>query len=295
MTAQRVPSSDRHSTPSVVRVVWRECVIFLRPPLNPRGAGGADHRSNGQNMRFLGVDVKPQSVQFRIGLYSTDFGTSPPIYRQVCTTMPALRNKRHEAFCVALSGGMSGTQAYLAAGYACSEAAAAVAANRLLKKPVVAARVAELAPRVLEVIAQKTGITLAKVIDELAKIAFCNMLDYIRVGSDGDPYVDFTDLDRDKAAAVGEVVVEDFKDGRGEDARDVRRVRFKLLDKKGALVDIGKHLGGFIERKEVGQPGEFEGATEDELYREIDRAADLRTRRPRGNGTPKAGESERLH
>src|SRR5262249_28053524 len=77
-----------------------------------------------------------------------------------------------------------------------------------------------------------------------------NMDDYMTVGSDGDPFVDLSKLTREQAAAISEVTVEDFKDGRGEEARDVRRVKFKLLDKRAALVDIGKHLGMFKERVE---------------------------------------------
>ena len=41
-------------------------------------------------------------------------------------------------------------------------------------------------------------------------------------------------------------------DGRGEDARDVKRTRFKLADKKAALDDIGRHLGMFTDKIKVG-------------------------------------------
>ena len=71
----------------------------------------------------------------------------------------------------------------------------------------------------------------------------------MRIGSDGDPSLDFSRLSRDHGAALIEVTVEDFKDGRGENARDVRRVKFKLADKRAALVDIGKELGMFIDHK----------------------------------------------
>jgi phage terminase small subunit len=40
-------------------------------------------------------------------------------------------------------------------------------------------------------------------------------------------------------------------DGSGDDAREVKRIRFKLADKRSALVDLGKHLGMFVERKHV--------------------------------------------
>jgi hypothetical protein len=47
---------------------------------------------------------------------------------------------------------------------------------------------------------------------------------------------------------LSEVTVEDFVDGRGEDARAVKRVKFKLHDKRAALVDLGRHLGMFSVR-----------------------------------------------
>src|SRR5712672_3014311 len=66
-----------------------------------------------------------------------------------------------------------------------------------------------------------------------------------------DPVLDWSKLTRDQAAALIEVTVEDFLDGRGEDAREVRKVKFKLADKRGPLVDLGKHLGLFKERVEL--------------------------------------------
>jgi phage terminase small subunit len=96
--------------------------------------------------------------------------------------------------------------------------------------------------------ARRTEITADRVLQELALIGFANMADYMRAGPAGDPVLDFSALTRDQAAALVEVTVEDFVDGRGEDARAVRRVKFKLADKRAALVDMGKHLGMFIER-----------------------------------------------
>ena len=65
-----------------------------------------------------------------------------------------------------------------------------------------------------------------------------------------DAFVDLSTLTRDQAAAIQEVTVEDYKDGRGENARDVRRVKVKLSDKRAALVDMGRHLGMFKELHE---------------------------------------------
>jgi phage terminase small subunit len=170
--------------------------------------------------------------------------------------MPVLQNPKHEKFAQELAKGQHAGKAYALAGYKPSDANA----SKLAKK--VRHRVLEITTKA----AEKTGITVERILNELAKIGFANMQDYMRIGADGDPYTDFSKLTRDQAAAVQEITVEDFKEGRGENARDVRRVRFKLHDKRAALVDMGKHLGMFIERHEHGGVGEFQRLTDQELY-----------------------------
>jgi phage terminase small subunit len=104
--------------------------------------------------------------------------------------------------------------------------------------------VAELT-RVRAEMSRRTEITADAVIAEMAKLGFANMADYMRAQPGGDPYLDFSALTRDQAAALQEVTVEDYVEGRGEDARAVKRVKFKLADKRAALVDLGRHLGVF--------------------------------------------------
>jgi len=127
-----------------------------------------------------------------------------------------------------------------------------------LRKPEISAEIERLqAER-----SKKTQISAERVLTELAKIGFANMADYLRPSEDGDPYLDFSQLTRDQAAALQEVTVEDFKDGRGEDGRDVCRIKFKLADKRAALADIGKHLGMFV--KKVEHRGQIGGQPSDE-------------------------------
>jgi len=53
------------------------------------------------------------------------------------------------------------------------------------------------------------------------------------------------------------VTIEHYVDGRGEDARKVKRIRFRLADKLAALLALGKHLDIFNpERREVTAPAE---------------------------------------
>lgn len=178
---------------------------------------------------------------------------------------------------------LNATQAAIRAGY--SAKTAADIGRQLLRKTPVAVAIAERQ----RALSERTGVTAERVIEELAKIGFANMLDYMRSNPNGDPYLDFSQITREQAAALAEVTVEDFKDGRGEDARDVRRVKFKLHDKRAALVDLGKHLGLFKEKVEV--TGKDGGAVEvqvdaafAELVGALEGAARARASRPRGEG-----------
>jgi hypothetical protein len=92
---------------------------------------------------------------------------------------------------------------------------------------------------------------LDHVVEELATLGFANMDDYVSLTSGGEPFVDLSKLSRHQMAAIQEVTVEDFTDGRGPDVRKVRRVKLKLHDKRGPLVDLGKHFGGFVNRTEL--------------------------------------------
>lgn len=160
--------------------------------------------------------------------------------------MPPLDNAKHEAFARAIVEGKNNREAYRAAGYKGNDAAVDASASRLLSDAKVSARVKELQ----ETAADASVMAAREVLQELTKLARANMADYMRVGPDGDPVLDFGALNRDQAAALVEVTVEDFTDGRGDDARDVRRVKFKLADKRAALVDLGRHHKLFADRIE---------------------------------------------
>lgn len=131
------------------------------------------------------------------------------------------------------------------AGY--SEASAKAIGWENLTKPDIAEAISEARRAAME----RAELTLDQIIAELRLLGFSNMMDYMKPSETGDPYLDFSSLTREQAAALTEVTVEDFKDGRGDDARDVRRVKFKLADKRAALVDLGKHFGAFKDTVDV--------------------------------------------
>jgi len=165
--------------------------------------------------------------------------------------MPVLKNRKHELFAQEVAKGAAGAAAYKKAGYTFKAPDVGMkAASRLLNSVDVQARVKELQTRA----AEKTEITIASVITELAKIGFSNMEAYFRSNEDGDPVLDFSTLTSEQKAAMSEITVETYLEGRGEDARTVKKVKFKLHDKKGALVDIGRHLGAFRDKLEISGP-----------------------------------------
>jgi phage terminase small subunit len=154
-----------------------------------------------------------------------------------------------------LKNGRNGAAAYRAA-YNTAAAPEHVArkAIRLLKHPMIAPIVAEAEAKAQKRVASvidRYAVSKERILEELARMGFANMLDYVRIGDDGDAYVDLSALTRDQASAIAEVTVEDFKDSRGKESRDVRRVRFKLADKRAALMDLAKLAGLVIDKKEV--------------------------------------------
>lgn len=142
-----------------------------------------------------------------------------------------------------------------------------------IKRPLVQAAIAERRKAVM----QRLDISAERVLQEVAKLAFSNMGDYVRITGDGEPYTDLSNVSLDQMAAISEVTTEDFTDGRGDDARDVKKVKIKLYDKLAALEKLMKYHGLFApDRLEVsgpnGKPIQTVGVTVDMTPRE---AADL--------------------
>ena len=108
----------------------------------------------------------------------------------------------------------------------------------------------------LAVVQEETGITLQRVVKEIARLALFDarkMFD-----SDGRP-LSIHELDDDTAAAVAGLDVLEEWDGIGQEKVLRGHVKkWKLADKKGSLDMLMKHLGGYSEDNK--QKGEAEAA-----------------------------------
>jgi phage terminase small subunit len=107
----------------------------------------------------------------------------------------------------------------------------------------------------LEQAVEEIALSEKAVLEELAKLGFSNMLDFITIGPDGLPYHDFSKMTRAQAAAIGELTVETHHeiqpDGEGGKVLvPVRKVKFKLANKTPALDLLGRHFGSWKERIE---------------------------------------------
>ena len=139
---------------------------------------------------------------------------------------------------------LNATQAAIRAGY--SEKAARFTGSENLTKP----NIAEAIQKHLKKRSRRTEVTADKVIAEYALVAFADMADYIDFNSAGNVVLDWSQMPEGATKVISEITQEEFVDGKGEDARPVRRTKFKLHSKMSALNDLAKHLGMFIERHE---------------------------------------------
>lgn len=168
----------------------------------------------------------------------------PPAQTATYSTSPIPGlSGQHAAFFRAYMTHRNATQAAKDAGY--SQKTARHQGARLLANVAIAAEI-----RKADLAAQETfEIDRRRVLQELANLAFANMQNYMRFGEDGEPVLDFSGLTADQAAALQEVTVEEFVDGRS-DKRQVRRVKFKLSDKAKSLELLMRNMGMLVEKHE---------------------------------------------
>lgn len=127
--------------------------------------------------------------------------------------------------------------------------------SRLLREPETRALLAHYRSELMS----KLELSAEMVLRELMKIGFANMQDYAYADEEGNPVFDYASVSRDQAAALAEIQVDEkvLSTPRAKVANEngdasapavlSRRIKFKLHDKRQALVDLGKHLGLFAE------------------------------------------------
>lgn len=131
---------------------------------------------------------------------------------------------------------LNGKQAAIRAGY--SLKTAEVQASRLLSF----AKVRMAIKAAMQARSRRTGITADRVVLELAELAFSNIFDFLEVHADGSVSVDLSRVNRDRAAAVHDIVVQERPKDEGPRGK---LTQIKLCDKLKALDMLARHLGMF--------------------------------------------------
>ena len=148
---------------------------------------------------------------------------------------------------------------------------AAVNGNRLLRN----AKVKDHIDKRMKDREKRTEVTQDKVLQELAKIGFADIKDYLEYKTaktvvqhdeSGEPVIDYQQIvNVIDSKEVDTSVIQEVSIGKDG------TFKFKLYDKQKALVDIGKHLGMFTDKIEVkgnlSVNNPFEGLTTEQLLK----------------------------
>lgn len=78
---------------------------------------------------------------------------------------------------------------------------------------------------------------------ELMRVAVSSPFDFLEFDEDGNTYVDLEKLTAEQARAIGEVTIETYMEGRGENAREVKRIKVKPWNKLEAADKVLRHAG----------------------------------------------------
>lgn len=155
--------------------------------------------------------------------------------------MGILKNQRHELFAQNVAKGMSATEAYREAGYKAHRQSA----HSLLTNPDISARIEELK----KAGAKEAEVTIARVLEEMACIAFADMGKFVSIDESGNVSVNFQALSESDFRAVTKIRQKHIKGEDGE--HNVIETQFELASKTTGLEQLAKHLGMFIDRAKV--------------------------------------------
>lgn len=140
------------------------------------------------------------------------------------------------------------TTAALNAGY--SDKTAYAQGSALLKHPEVMAEIERRKTNIEKRVLGRYEVTREKIVRELATLGFSNMSDYTAIDGN-DIVLDMSTVDRDQLGAVKEITSEVYTEGRGDEARAVKRTKFSLYDKRAALMDLAKLEGHVVDRQQL--------------------------------------------
>ena len=171
-----------------------------------------------------------------------------------------LKNARRELFAQAVAAGTSVLASHKAAGYRVEPRNAA----RLRAHPSIRARIEQIQcdrQRLDQVAGQRAierlSLSKERTANEFAAVGFANMMDYTVPDADGHRVLDLDHVTRDQMAAVQEMTVNYYTEGKGNNALRVKRVKVKLHPKVAALEKLARMFGWIVDGRYLQQDDEL--------------------------------------
>lgn len=147
--------------------------------------------------------------------------------------------ERKELFVLEYMKDFNGTRAGKAIGLA--EKSAHVEASKLLNDP----KVQSLMMAAKERLMDRQQLSLDIVLDRFSNFASASMEHYTRLNSDGHRVIDLSECTPKQLAAIQEVTVDEYWEGSGDNAREVKRTKIKLYSAADANDKLLRYLGGY--------------------------------------------------
>ncbi len=140
---------------------------------------------------------------------------------------------------------LNATQAAIRAGYSVKNA------DKIGPELLGKTRVAQAVAEAMQARSERTGVTIDRVVQELALIAFADMATYLKLDGGRVVRLDWSKLPPGATKIIQEITQEEHTGGRGHETGEVRRTKFKLYSKLDALEKIARHLGMFTEKLKI--------------------------------------------
>lgn len=172
--------------------------------------------------------------------------------------MPVLDDPIQEKACELRATGSTQVDAYAIA-FDQPEDSGANNSSRFFRQPHIRARVTEIKARrtlLADLNEAWVLVNLKAIAKNATAIGNANLDDFFARTEDGQRLgINLSDVSRAKMAVLEEVTIEEYMEGKGESAERIKRTKVKLRssnEARAALELIGKHLGMWKDRVEVG-------------------------------------------
>lgn len=155
-------------------------------------------------------------------------------------------NPKHKVFADTYLITGNASESARKAGY--SENSAGISGHKLLKRPDVQAYLAQQGAKASE----QAEDLQSRVIQELERVAFANIADFITIGDDGKPEIDFSSASREQLAAIVQVKSKSSRrfDKDGNHVGTDNEHAFVMADKMRGLDGLARHLGIYKETEQ---------------------------------------------